>query len=157
MSQDVDLGLAPKSDSAAAHTRAVVEAAFSFFTGPAVERVDLTSGRFNGLFELYSPDVEWLVRVPDWVGHDTYHGHSGMREWFAEWYGAFDRITLEVHRIEVVRTRAATACTQRGQIDTGPPVEWLFGVVDDVADGRITRVELHGSPEAALARLTDPV
>ena len=31
-----------------------------------------------------------------------------------------------------------------------------FGVVNDVRDGRIGRIETHGTPESALARLHDP-
>jgi ketosteroid isomerase-like protein len=139
-----------------ADTREVVEAAWSLFVGRSWERSDLDGDRFDEFLELYAPDTELLIRIPDWVGTDAYHGHAGIRAFFADWFGTFEPITFEIHRIEVAESRAATVVMQRGQTKTGPPVEWLYGVVNDVRDGRIVCIELHGSPDSALARLSDP-
>jgi ketosteroid isomerase-like protein len=148
-----DLGLAP--EAGVANAREVVEAAWSFFTGRPVASVDLDGDWFDEFLQLYAPDTELLIRVPDWVGTDAYQGHAGMREMFADWFGTFESITLEIDRIEVAENRVATVITQHGQTKTGPSVEWLYGVVNDVRDGRIVRIELHGSPDSALARLQD--
>jgi ketosteroid isomerase-like protein len=148
-----DLGLAPEAGVAKA--REVVEQAWSFFTGRPVTGVDLDGDWFDEFLQLYAPDTELLIRVPDWPGTDVYHGHAGMREMFADWFGTFESITLEIDRIEVAENRAATVITQRGQTKAGPSVEWLYGVVNDVRHGRIVRIELHASPDSALARLQD--
>jgi ketosteroid isomerase-like protein len=139
-----------------ADTREVVEAAWSLFIGRSWERSDLDGDRFEEFLQLYAPDTELLIRIPDWVGTDAYHGHAGIREFFADWFGTFEPITFEIRGIEVAENRAATVVMQRGQTKTGPPVEWLYGVVNDVRDGRIVLIELHGSPDSALARLSDP-
>ncbi|HEY4452534.1 MAG TPA: nuclear transport factor 2 family protein [Solirubrobacteraceae bacterium] len=150
----LDGGAAPDADAAESDTRAVVEGAWSRFTERPVESSDLDAGRFEPVFaEFYAPDVEWSMRVAGWLGSDTYRGHAGMHDLFADWFGTFAEVAFEIQRIEVAGRRAATVLTQRGLTPTGPPVEWRYGVVNDVRDGRIVCVEVHGSPESALARL----
>jgi ketosteroid isomerase-like protein len=139
------------------NTREVVEGGWSVVASRPVERGDLDSDRFDRLFaDFFAPDIEWIVRMPGaWIERNTYHGEAGVREFFADWFGTFDRVTFEIQRIEVVGHRAVVVVVQRGETGTGPPVEMLTGVVTDVRDGRAVRIELHASPESALTRLNE--
>jgi hypothetical protein len=76
------------------------------------------------------------MRFPNWIGREVYHGYAGIREFFAEWFGPFDRITFDRQRIEVVGNRSVSVARQRGEIEEGATCRDALGFVSDVRDER---------------------
>jgi ketosteroid isomerase-like protein len=120
---------------------AVVRRAYEAF-----ERRDLDAG-----LDDLSPEVELVD--PDLPEGGTFHGPAGVRRFLENWVQAFSDLTIEIERMETAGDRVAVLLHQHGTSTSGVPVELRDGHVWTVTDGRIQRIELFLTHEAALAAL----
>lgn len=110
----------------------------------ALSRRDL-----DAMVDVVAPDA--VLVDPDLPGGGEFHGPSGFRRFLQQWLEAFDELDVEVEDFVAAGDRVVACVHQRGLSTSGVPVEMRDGHVWTVADGRVTRVELYLTHEAALA------
>ena len=110
----------------------------------------------------FDPDVEWQVHGSLMPGATTYHGHEGVKQFWATWAEAIDGMVLEIEECRSVgpeRVLAVTRAHGKGA-GSGAPVEsGRFAQLVDFRDGRAVRVRLYGDVAYALKelRLSSPL
>ena len=103
------------------------------------------------LLRLLHPEIEYQPLTHAQVEGRGYHGHAGVRQYFAEagelWHEMHPVAdSFSLHGADVV---VVGSCKFRGrgsEIDTETPMAWVF----TVRDGKIVRY--RGFPTAAAAR-----
>jgi ketosteroid isomerase-like protein len=58
-----------------------------------------SAGDFDGLLELFAPDVEVYVAPPN-IESGTYHGHAAYRGLIERWGAVWDEMRIEVQAME---------------------------------------------------------
>jgi ketosteroid isomerase-like protein len=101
-------------------------------------------------FDLYASDVVWLTR-PDGPAHNEYVGHDGLREGNRSLRGVWAEIRGEL--LETTSQGDAVIGVIQWQLRShqGVELEVVEAWVDWFRDGRIARVEQHGTEAEALA------
>jgi ketosteroid isomerase-like protein len=126
------------------------------------ENVEATK-RFNdaynrrdveGMLAELDPEVEWHPALPEALmgrGPAVYRGHGGVRSMFADLYGAFAELHVELSEIrdlgDQVLAVGSFRTVGRG---SGVEMESPLGVVSDMKDGRATRILTFLDPRDAL-------
>ena len=122
----------------------------------SAENVALVKRWFDGLqrgelsLELCHPEIvvrnwdESPVRGP-------YHGHAGLRQWWADFADAFEDVHLELKEvIDLDDERVVTAQHVVGRFRlTGIDVDGPFGAIVTVRDGKILSAIGYASPGRA--------
>jgi uncharacterized protein len=113
-------------------------------------------GDTDEVLALYDPEIEWhFTHSPfrNFVNHDVYRGHSGVRDLIRERYeDAWESVTDELEElidsddkvISIIKTRG------RGRA-SGAPTEMTHAGVWTIEGGRIVRVEWMTHDEALEA------
>jgi ketosteroid isomerase-like protein len=120
------------------------------------ENVEVVTRWFEGLArgEL-SPglcDPEIVIRNWDEAPvRGPYHGHPGLRQWWADIADAIDDVRLELKEvIDVDDERVVTTQHVVGVFrSTGIPLDGPFGSIVTVRDGRILSADGYASPGRA--------
>jgi ketosteroid isomerase-like protein len=117
------------------------------------ESVD--SGDTATVLALYGPDVVWdFTRSPfrDFVRHDVYRGHDGLRGFLRERYeDAWQTVHDNLDELIDAGDRVITVVTSQGRgRKSGLEVEKTHAGVWTVFEGTIVRVTWFPSREAAL-------
>ena len=98
--------------------------------------------------------------VPDSVVHnadgfptgDTYEAFAGYRRWFDDTYGPYEDVAWDVESVEAHGERVVAIGRSGGRAKGDPTwLEIRLGCVYAMRDGRIARIDVFLSPEAALA------
>src|SRR5688572_25721606 len=104
--------------------------------------------------EHFAPDFVRDMSHADWPGAVEYHGHEGLRQFFAEWLGPWEGWTYELEDVvegtndSVVVVGVQRAVNRAG----GVPVEMRMGQVWTIDDaGRATRMEMYTDAASGLA------
>jgi ketosteroid isomerase-like protein len=94
------------------------------------------------------------VEIPPEVSAepDTYHGHDGMRRYFASFWDAMEEIQFEAERLWDAGNAVVVALrlTARGR-QTAIPVEQRSAGVWEICDGKVIGVRAYASTADALA------
>jgi ketosteroid isomerase-like protein len=96
------------------------------------------------------PEVEFLSVLA--VSGKAYHGHDGIREYFADIASAWEEWRVEVHRVEPgADGRVAIVMTMhmRGK-GSGAPLSERTGHIWTLRDSKLLRNEPFREPEQAL-------
>ncbi len=109
----------------------------------------------NEVMDLYDTGVEWdLSRHPyaEMSRQKVYYGHEGLREWFREWYEAFENFEHDLEELidadESVVSIATDRATGGG---SGVDVTWKgIAGVWTIRDGRILPVVWFPTEAEAL-------
>ena len=108
----------------------------------------------EGMLADLDPGVEWHPALPEALmgrGPAVYRGHGGVRSMFADLYGAFAELHVELSEIrdlgDQVLAVGSFRTVGRG---SGVEIESPLGVVSDMKDGRATRVVTFLDPREAL-------
>jgi ketosteroid isomerase-like protein len=118
-------------------------------------------GDTDAVLALYDPDVEWdFGRSPfrDFVKHDVYRGHSGVRDLIRERYeDAWESVTDELEDVIDAEDRVISIIKTRGRgRASGAQTEMTHAGVWTIRDGKILRVEWMSREEALeVAGLSD--
>src|SRR5215212_4934313 len=90
------------------------------------------------LEEIIHPDFVWdMSTFGNWPERQTYEGVEGMREFLADWTGAFEDWQLEVKEILDAGDDVVAICHQSGRSrTTGLPVDMDFAQLWTVSEGR---------------------
>ena len=92
--------------------------------------------------ELYDPELVWDVsRLGLVFGRGIYHGRQGLRDWFSQWYGAWENARNELEDLIDAGGHVLSIHTQRAVgRDSGIQVELQQFAVWTLLDKRIIRV-----------------
>ena len=110
-------------------------------------------GDMDALFEVFHPDVEWnTTHYEGWPEDDVYCGHDGVRRFFGEWLGSWERYETGVEEyLDAEGDRVLVLCWQRG---FGPgshvPVQMDFAQLCTLQDGLIRRMDAYSDRAEAL-------
>lgn len=97
------------------------------------------------------PELVWTA-PPEWLEQRVYRGHDGIRELSSYWTENFEQYRLDLERVfELDDDRAAVLLYQRGWVkDSDTEIEQAVGYVVEVAEGKLTRVDVYFSWDATL-------
>jgi ketosteroid isomerase-like protein len=100
-------------------------------------------------WDLYDPDLVWTTR-PDGPAQYTYRGLDGLRRGSESLRAVWTEVRGEI--LEVVEPGDAVVSVIRWHLraHSGVELDVVEGWVTWVRDGRIARIEQHGSKEEAL-------
>jgi ketosteroid isomerase-like protein len=122
----------------------------------SAENVALVRRWFKGMEQgELSPEIcdpEILIRNWDEAPvRGPYHGHDGMRQWWADFDEAFEEVHLELKEaIDLGDDRVVTAQHMVGRFRlTGIEVDGPFGSIVTVRDGKIRSAIGYASPGLA--------
>jgi ketosteroid isomerase-like protein len=107
--------------------------------------------RFHDVSELFHEDAVWDMSPFGSPDMAAFHGHDGLRRFFAEWLQAFPDSTVEVEDVEQRGDWTLAIVLQRvsGRA-SGTPVPFRYGGIGHWKDGRLDLVENH--PDLNRAR-----
>jgi ketosteroid isomerase-like protein len=117
----------------------------------AVARRDTTS-----VLDLYDAEVVWDASrgtpLGELTGESVYHGHEGLRDWFRQWYEAWETLEDTCHELIDAGDQVVSVSTVRARgRSSGLDVEFPNRVgVWKIADGKIVSVVWVPSREEAL-------
>jgi ketosteroid isomerase-like protein len=108
----------------------------------------------QSVLAVYDPDVEWnMDGYPAWPGKQSYRGVDGIEEFFRDWLHDFDGYEAEALDVLDLGDRVLVTVHDRARgKGSGVPIErhhaqvWSFN-----EEGRVTRIEVFESRDAALA------
>jgi ketosteroid isomerase-like protein len=97
------------------------------------------------------PEIDWIA-PPEWLEDRLYRGHDGLRRLAEFWTQQFDEYRLEPERfIDLGDDRVVALVHQRGKIKgSETPIELSLGWIVQVREGKLTKVNVYFSWEAAL-------
>jgi ketosteroid isomerase-like protein len=123
------------------------------------ENVEISRAAMNALnrdgveafVQYFAADVEW-VTPPDWLEDRVLEGHDGVRLAIALFSEQLDDFRVDLDRvIDVDQDRVVMLLYQRGRIKgSGHTLEQPLGVVNELRDGRATRVQVFFTWDEAL-------
>ena len=115
----------------------------------AVERDDT-----EAVFSLYDPHVEWdTARLASEGISATglYRGHAGIREFFRQWYEAWDDSQFDLEELIDAGEEVVSVVTRRGRgRASGVQVQAPGAVVWTIRGGKVDRVVLFPTRDEAL-------
>jgi ketosteroid isomerase-like protein len=126
---------------------------------PNIEVVRQLYERINGndpgsIYELLSTDFRAEVPPSLSAEPDVYEGHAGVRRYMDGFQGHLDDVRFEVLGIHLEGEEVIVDMLIKGRGATsGIPVEQRSAVVQWVAAGKVTRMDVHPDVEGARASL----
>jgi ketosteroid isomerase-like protein len=111
----------------------------------------ISRGDVEALLELYDRDVKFLPLTGTQVESGGYHGHAGVRDYFAEVADVWDQIRPYADDVRTVGDQVVVlgGCAVRGkasEVETDSPMAWVV----TVRDGKITSHRGYRTGDAAL-------
>ena len=105
----------------------------------------------DAALDYFDPGIEWWA-PPEWLEDRLYAGHNGIRRLADFWTQQFDEYRLDPERfIDLVDDRVLVLAHQRGNIKgSSVPIEQPVGFIVRGQDGKLTRIHVYFSWEAAL-------
>jgi ketosteroid isomerase-like protein len=108
------------------------------------------SGERQRALELAHADVV-SFRAPPLPDSQTYHGHEGVDQMYADWTAEFGAFDMEVVEFTEVGDRVVVEMLQWGTgRASGAEVSGHFWFVYTVTDGKIARQDVYGTSEQAF-------
>jgi ketosteroid isomerase-like protein len=100
-------------------------------------------------WDLYDADLVWTTR-PDGPAHFTYRGLEGLQRGNASLRTVWAEVTGEIEEITASDDRVVSVIRWRLRGRSGVELEEVEGWATWLRDGKITRIEQHGSKKDAL-------
>jgi len=101
----------------------------------------------------YHPEVEWNMEgYVNWPGRRSYRGIEGVREFFRDWLRDFDDFEADaLDPLDLGDRVLFTVHDHAIGTGSGVPIERYHAQVWTFRDGKVLKVEVFDSREAALA------
>jgi ketosteroid isomerase-like protein len=111
----------------------------------------IARGDVDGLLEFYDPDVRFLPLTGTRVESGGYHGHAGVRAYFAEVADVWDELRPYAETVEVIGDDVVVfgGCAVRGRgsrLESDTPMAWVV----TVQGGKITSHRGYRTSDEAL-------
>jgi ketosteroid isomerase-like protein len=113
-------------------------------------------GDVEAVFATYDPAIEWHLGQLEAPASDfelVYHGHEGVRDFWRQWYAAWETVTFEYEELLDAGPRVIAILSQsmRGR-SSGVELDWKsYAQVWTVRNGMVTRVEFFPTRADAVA------
>jgi ketosteroid isomerase-like protein len=101
----------------------------------------------------FDRDIEWDVHPSVAPDATRYHGHEGVKRFWASWAEAFSNVVLDIEECRSVgpmRVLAITRARGMGSGSGAPVASRRFAQVADFRGDRVVRVQLYGDVRYAL-------
>jgi ketosteroid isomerase-like protein len=99
----------------------------------------------------FDPDVEWDITSSAMPAPKVYRGHEGVEEFFRDWLGTWDDYGQETLEVLDAGDAVVAVFRQWGRgRGSGVQVDRQFFARYDLVDGKVVRMRLFDSREAAL-------
>ena len=99
-------------------------------------------------------DEEVLIEIPPDMSAepDTYHGHDGVRRYFAGWEGMIEDLRYEPVELHAIGDRVIAHARMSGRGESsGLDVELEAFVVHELSGGKVTRMRPYPDMDSARA------
>ena len=111
----------------------------------------IARGDVEGLLEFYDPDVRFLPLTGTRVESGGYHGHAGVRAYFAEVADVWDELRPYADNVETIGSDVVVfgGCAVRGRgsrVESDSPMAWVV----TVRSGKITSHRGYRNSDEAL-------
>jgi ketosteroid isomerase-like protein len=111
----------------------------------------MARGDLEELLALYDPEIRFLPLTGTRVESGGYHGHAGVRDYFAEVADVWDELRPYAEYVETIGDDVVVlgGCAVRGRgskIQSDSPMAWVL----TVRSGKITRHCGYSTSEEAL-------
>ena len=104
-------------------------------------------------FDLLHPDIQWHTRA-DLPDSATHRGHDGAAALMAEWFGAFDDLSVDVEELIDAGDRVVVVLRLHGRVlDSTQEVDMSETHVLTMLDGKATELREYPSRAEALEAL----
>jgi ketosteroid isomerase-like protein len=113
----------------------------------------ITESDLNAALEVCHPEIEFLSVLA--LGGQAYHGHDGIRKYFADISSAWEEWRVEVHGVTTAQDgRVVIVMTMhcRGR-ESGTALAERTGHIWTLRNGRLWRNEPYREAEDALRKL----
>jgi len=113
-------------------------------------------GDFERAMGYYADDVELVVHPDAFIEHGTFSGRTAVGRWFAGWFTTFEPgYHFDIDEATELGDRVLLVASHHGTGKaSGLEVRGRTAYLYTVSDGKIERVELYPTREAALAAAT---
>jgi ketosteroid isomerase-like protein len=98
---------------------------------------------------LYDPELVWTTRG-DAPAHMTYHGLDGLRRGIESMRSVWAEFKAEIEEVTAGDDRVVSVLRWQLRAQSGVELEEVEGWASWLRDGKIIRIEQHGSKEEAL-------
>jgi len=111
----------------------------------------IARGDVEGLLEFFDPDVRFLPLTGTRVESGGYHGHAGVRAYFAEVADVWDELRPHADTVETIGSDVVVfgGCAVRGRgsgLESDTPMAWVV----TVRSGKITSHRGYRTSDEAL-------
>jgi ketosteroid isomerase-like protein len=100
------------------------------------------------LAELFAPDVEWLPVAQELRLADRYEGYEGMRRFFADFFGIWEKFDAHVEALWQVGEHVLTTLQVTGH-RRGVSLDEAWSALWTIENHRVARMEGFASPLGA--------
>lgn len=107
---------------------------------------DLTDDFLNEFFE---PEVEWRPIPQGVLAGGRYVGFEGMRRFWADFFAAWDEISVAPEEFWDAGDQVAARVKVRGRMED-LEVDEVWSILFTLRNGRVIRIENFGSADGAL-------
>ncbi len=122
----------------------IVRRLFDLYAGAGIEPV----------LEVFDEDVVIEIPADMSAEPDTYHGHDGVRRYFAGFDGMIEDVRYEATELIAAGDRVLALAHMSGRgVSSGVDVGLDAFVVHELADGKVVRVRPYPDLESARAAL----
>jgi ketosteroid isomerase-like protein len=114
------------------------------------ESYELVDREHEPDFDLLHPDVRWHTRA-DLPDSATHRGHDGAKALFAQWFGAFDDLRVDVEELIDAGDRVIVVLRLHGRArGSAHEVDMSETHVLTMRDGRVTEIDEYLTKDEAL-------
>ena len=107
------------------------------------------------VLEVFDEDVVIEIPADMSAEPDTYHGHDGVRRYFAGFDGMIEDVRYEATELIAAGDRVLAIAHMSGRgVSSGLDVGLDAFVVHELADGKVVRIRPYPDLESARAALT---
>ena len=89
----------------------------------------------EAMLVIWHPEAEWYPFTAQVEGDDAYHGHEGLRQWWANVYATFDEIEASVEEVRDLGDRVLALGRLRARFRSGVKLDSEIGWLTRYHDG----------------------
>jgi ketosteroid isomerase-like protein len=102
------------------------------------------------MLEIWHPEADWYPFTAQVEGDDTYHGHEGLRQWWANVDASFEELEASVEDVRDLGDAVLALEHLRARFKSGVTLDTEIGWLTRYRDGLAVWGRAHQSHAAAL-------
>lgn len=122
----------------------IAERGWAAFTAQPITIDFIAGGGIKPVLEMFDRGVVWDVSAVGLPGPAEYYGHRGIRQFWMDWYEAFDEVDNELLLLEAAGDKVISLNRQTGRgIGSGTEATMEVAVVFTMRDGKVVRLQMY--------------